>query len=34
MTMDEWLALLKTRDPVDLGVSAAELLAEVRAEEE
>lgn len=29
----EWLDSLRTEEPLDLGVTAAELLAEVRAEE-
>ncbi|MGQ0431874.1 MAG: hypothetical protein ACT452_05640 [Microthrixaceae bacterium] len=31
MTFDEWLARLAEREPVDLGTTAAELLAEARA---
>ena len=34
ITMDEWLAALRTDGPVDLPVSAAELVAEARAEAE
>ncbi len=30
MTFDEWRALLRTREPVVLGISAAELLEEAR----
>ena len=30
MTFEEWLALLGERERVDLGISAAELLAEAR----
>ena len=30
MTLEEWHALLATREPVDLGMSAAILLAEAR----
>lgn len=30
----EWLTSLRTNEPLDLGVTAAELLAEARAEEE
>lgn len=30
MTLDEWLALVDLGEPVDLGVSAADLLAEAR----
>lgn len=30
----EWLGSLRTDEPLDLGVTAAECLAEVRAEEE
>ncbi len=30
MTIAEWLALIDSREPVDLGISAAELLAEAR----
>jgi hypothetical protein len=30
MSFEEWLALLDTRESVDLGVSAAELIAEAR----
>ena len=30
MTVDEWLALVSTDEPVDLGSSAAELLREAR----
>lgn len=31
MTFEGWLARLAEREPVDLGVNAAELLAEARA---
>lgn len=31
MTFEEWLALIADDEPVDLGISAAELLAEARA---
>jgi hypothetical protein len=34
MTMDEWLAALRTDGPTELSVSAAELVAEARAEGE
>ena len=30
LSMKEWLALIDSREPVDLGISAAELLAEAR----
>ncbi len=30
MTFEEWLALIDKDEPVDLGISAAELLAEAR----
>ena len=30
MTFEEWLELVATDEPVDLGTSAAELLAEAR----
>lgn len=30
MTFEEWLALIENDEPVDLGISAAELLAEAR----
>jgi hypothetical protein len=30
MTFEGWLAMLEEREPIDLGVSAAELLSEAR----
>ena len=33
LSMKEWLALIDEHEPVDLGTSAAELVAEARAEE-
>jgi len=30
MTFEEWLALIDKHEPVDLGISAAELLTEAR----
>jgi hypothetical protein len=33
LSLGEWLERLRGDEPVDLGISAAELLAEARAEE-
>ena len=34
MPLDEWLAMVRKNPPVDIGMSAAELLKEVRDEED